>query len=571
MLKKILTHDKLLFVLIVISLFPLMPLLSPGLPLTHDGQDHVARISNFYTSLSEGNIIPRWAANLNWGYGHPVLMFLYPLPSYMASLFLFLHFGLVGSVKLVFAAGFVLSMVFAYLWGREQFDRKSAFILAALYGFAPYRFIDLYVRGAIGEHTAFIWPPLILYFVYGMWLRSTRKANKIGEYRKLLLNIFGGAVALALLIMSHNAISIMFIPLIISYIILLCYKLPNNRLLFLIHNSISISLGFALSAFYWIPAFFEGKYTLRDIVTRGEFSDRFVPLWDFIFSGWNYGGGTEFSKSLGFWQWIGVIMLLILVLTNRKFRRLSYLLLLFAFVSTLFLMTRFSGEIYNSLTLLQKFQFPWRFLTLMTFISAVISSISLKILFTQFSRLFRIDPVWIYAFFLFTLFVSTLKMWKPQGYLIRPETFFTSPYPGTTDTGESSPIWSVRFMEHYPTAPIEITKGGAKIKAINRNTTSRYYHVDVPQSVRLAENTLYFPGWNVYIDGVKTGIQYQDPGYRGLITFWVTSGMHDIKIIFERTRMRQMADIISLTSGILVIIVLIFSGLWPKIHKVKII
>ena len=99
-----------LLILFLILLIPILDLFKPGLPVTHDGQDHVARIANFYQSLSEGNIIPRWAGNLNWGYGHPILMFLYPLPSYIASLFHFLGISFVDSTKLVFAVSFVASI-----------------------------------------------------------------------------------------------------------------------------------------------------------------------------------------------------------------------------------------------------------------------------------------------------------------------------------------------------------------------------------------------------------------------------------------------------------------------------
>ena len=35
-------------ILIVLSLIPLFDLLIPGLPITHDGKDHVARIATFY-------------------------------------------------------------------------------------------------------------------------------------------------------------------------------------------------------------------------------------------------------------------------------------------------------------------------------------------------------------------------------------------------------------------------------------------------------------------------------------------------------------------------------------------
>src|SRR3989344_780218 len=150
-------------IVLILALMPLLDLLHPGLPVTHDGQDHVARIANFYQSLSEGNVVPRWAANLNWGYGHPILMFLYPLPSYIASLFHAIGFSFIDSTKLVFAVSYIASIVTMYLWIRAAWGSVAGFTAAILYGFAPYRFVDLYVRGAIGEHVAFIFPPLICY------------------------------------------------------------------------------------------------------------------------------------------------------------------------------------------------------------------------------------------------------------------------------------------------------------------------------------------------------------------------------------------------------------------------
>src|SRR3990167_2808756 len=127
--------------IVIVSIISLLPLLHPGLPVTHDGQDHVARIANFYQNLTEGNMIPRWAGNLNWGYGHPILEFLYPVPSYIASLFHFLGFSLVDSVKIVFGAAFVLSGLTMYLWIKNFLGSEAGFTAGILYMFAPYRFV----------------------------------------------------------------------------------------------------------------------------------------------------------------------------------------------------------------------------------------------------------------------------------------------------------------------------------------------------------------------------------------------------------------------------------------------
>src|SRR3990167_4350911 len=128
----------------ILSIIPLIPLLHVGLPITHDGLDHVARIASFYQSLSEGNIIPRWAGNLNWGYGHPILIFLYPLPSYAASVLHFTDISYVNSIKILFALSYSLSGILMCLWLKEFLNKNAAILGAVLYLYAPYRFIDLY-------------------------------------------------------------------------------------------------------------------------------------------------------------------------------------------------------------------------------------------------------------------------------------------------------------------------------------------------------------------------------------------------------------------------------------------
>src|SRR3989344_5401297 len=261
----------------LISFFAILDLFKQGLPLTHDGQDHVARIANFYQNLIEGNIVPRWAGNLNWGYGHPILEFLYPLPSYIASFFHFLGFGLVNSVKIVFGLGMILSGLFMYSW-LSQFLRKSAaFVGAILYVYAPYRFVDLYVRGAIGEHMAFVFLPLVLFFLY-----------KISK-RLSAVYIVGGSFSLAGLVLSHNAISLMFLPIVFLYALFMVF-FSKRRVTLTFHYLATLILGFGLSSFFWIPAFIEGKYTLRDIVTDSDYSTRFVAFKDFIYGKWSFGG-----------------------------------------------------------------------------------------------------------------------------------------------------------------------------------------------------------------------------------------------------------------------------------------
>lgn len=544
-----------LSLVVLASVIPLFSLFHPGLPVTHDGQDHVARIANFYQSLSEGNLIPRWAANLNWGYGHPILMFLYPLPSYIASLFHFLGFSLVDSVKLVFGLAFIASGIAMYLWLREFLDEYSAITGSIIYNFAPYRFVDLYVRGAIGEHVAFIFPPLICYFLLKI-AKAPPSRSKVIHLGGVLTA--GASLSLVGLILSHNALLLMFLPLIILYGIYLIINSKNKNLLTM-NYSLLTALGFGMSFFFLYPAFAEGKYTLRDIVASNEYFARFVRFDQLLYGVWSYGGTGQFTVQIGILHWVMVIGSLFTIRSLfRKEKRLFafYLIAFIFFAVSLFLMLKESDFIWRTVTTLQKFQFPWRFLSISVFMSAVLGGLFVYSIKNENIRKAILIVV------LVLTFVLTRDYWKAKDYLQRPESFYTGIYDSTTDTGESSPLWSVRFMERRAKDTIEVIEGKAEIQKTLRTSTYHQYKINSIYSSRIRENTLYFPGWKVYIDGKEyQGIQFQDPNNRGLMTFHLVNGSHIVDIRFEDTKLRQVANFVSIISVFLLVALVWFGKL----------
>ena len=558
-------YTRFLFALIVfgICIVPLLSLLTPGLPITHDGQDHVARIANFYQSLSEGNILPRWAGNLNWGYGHPILMFLYPMSSYLGSLFHSIGFSLVDSVKLIFAFAYIAGFFTMYLWMKAAFGKPAGVIGAILYTFAPYRFVDLYVRGAIGEHVAFVFPPLILFFLYKLSQPRTGNYEPRTTNQELIYGI-GLSISMACLILSHNAFSLMFLPIIALYALYLFFA-DANRSLYYIQNTIYyILLGFGLSAFFWIPALFEGKYTLRDIVTKGSALNRFVPVSMFFYSPWNYGQGNETTKFLGLPQWLGIIASLF-VFWKTKDRKLRWLIggSMVLLTGTIFIMISCSQFIWEKLMILQNFQFPWRFQMISVFLTAFLGGIAITQCLASTNQQPRTKNFLFIAFCIFSILV-TAHMWKPKGYSEKPDIFYSGIYESTTDTGESSPIWSVRFMEYAPLKRIDVIGGIATVIERSRTTTEHVYTIDAKTPSQLLENTLYFPGWNIYVDGFQTEIEFQDPHHRGIMTFRIDEGVHDVRVVFQDTKIRTYAEYASLLSFGILVCMFGVSYLWKK-------
>lgn len=553
LIKKTHFEHILLIVLASISFVPLLDLFHPGIPLGHDTPDHVARIASFYASLREGILVPRWAGNLNWGYGHPILMFLYPLPSYVTSIVHLVGFSFTDSVKLVFALAYVLSIGTMYAWGSAQWGKTPGFVAALLYGFAPYRFVDMYVRGAIGEHVAFIFPPFI---ALGLLNQSRgRQSNATAG--------FAVGLGVAGLLLSHNAVSLMMLPFLLLYGGYLFFFEAKDRLGFFVRGWWFAVIGFFVSAFFWAPAFFEGKYTLRDIVTKGDFASRFVPWQSFIWSTWNWGGGNEFTKEIGISGLfvIGLSIFLIVHPRTDTCRKKLLLVVLAVLFGTLLMMTNVSLPLWNAITILQKFQFPWRFLSVVVFVVSVLGGMAVSSLPKKYTLGFVVV-------ILFVSIVTTIPMWRARGYSPKDEKIFDSPYPGTTDTGESSPIWSIRFMEHFPRATAEVISGNAQIASGLRKSTQHFYIINAQTKTRIVENTLYFPGWNIDIDGSRlnsTEVLYQDPDYRGLMTFWIEPGQHSVTVSFTDTKLRKRANQVSLVGLLFFILTWCWIRMFPGV------
>ncbi|MFH0864230.1 MAG: 6-pyruvoyl-tetrahydropterin synthase-related protein [Candidatus Gottesmanbacteria bacterium] len=520
-----------LFILLILAFIPMLDFFYPGLPLTHDGQDHVARIASFYQSLVEGNLIPRWAGNLNWGYGHPILMFLYPLSSYTASFFHILGLDLVNSIKVVFVISFVFSGLSMYLWISSLWGRKAGLVSGLLYMFAPYHFVDIYVRGAIGENLAFVWPPLICYFAYTL--------SKKVKYRHLL----GLALSFAALILSHNALSIMFFLPIIGYMVFLVIE-SNNKKLTAFCFLLSSIIGLGLSAFFWIPAYFEGKYTLRDIVTKNNITGFVENIQRLIWFPWSYDGADNIPVQLGIMQWI-IILISPLVIWFFRRKKMSFwkflVFLLFIFWVSIFMILPVSRPLYNVFPALQKLQFSWRFLSLAIFTPAIFVGALIYLFPDRIGTLFT-------SIIVIGILLLNKNYWHAQSYLYQNESFYQGIYNGTTDTGESAPRWSVRFMEKRPKSHIEVIDGQANIKEIKRNTNEHQYEINTTTKTRIRENTLYFPGWQVLIDNQPSAIEFQDEHNRGLITFFVKPGKHVVTVKFGETKLRLVSDIISFMS-----------------------
>lgn len=152
----------LFFLLMLISLLPIISILRTGTYESGDLSLHTQRLMSFYNLLFNYNLIPRWTPEFNAGYGDPHFLFAYFLPYFMGSIFHFIGFSFLTSVKLLLTFSFILSGATMYFWVKDELGQKSGFVAGIFYLFMPYHLVDLHFRVSIAETLSFVFLPLAL-------------------------------------------------------------------------------------------------------------------------------------------------------------------------------------------------------------------------------------------------------------------------------------------------------------------------------------------------------------------------------------------------------------------------
>lgn len=518
-------------ILLIIGLAALWPMRINKLWKSHDILLHSYRQAGFSQSLNEGNLVPRWGGNLNRGYGTPVPMFHYPLNHYLGHIFLLLGFNMVDAVRILFAGFYLAGGVGMFLLLRRYAGTLPALAGALVFLLLPYRLVLIYVRGALGEHTALSFSPWVFLAFDSLSDKATFK------------KMAWAALGFSALILLHQAMVLMSSGL-LAIFLLAKFRLKGFNLKKLLMIAAALALGILISSFFLIPALIEGKYTLRDLIgLQDSYVTRFPAFKELIYSRWRFGLGPEngvasgFTVSLGWAAWVSMFGTLIL-LFNRKSSKLLGVTGLAGILTAVFFMTPLSTAISQAFLWLRYFQFPWRFLSLsalsVPFMAAAISA--------------KIPKLAVTAGLMLLVIVSS-KTWNVEGYYDFPKENkdFFIPVATTGDTGEATPRWSTRFQDYWPKDVLEVVSGAnIDFEVKTKKSELHEYLIKAVVLTQVADNTLYFPGWKAYVDNAEVPIEPYDQNWRGIITFPVPEGEHSVRVVFEETKLRKFANALSL-------------------------
>lgn len=558
-----------LLIILIVSILTALPLLNSGLYTMHDDQQ-VARLYLFDKALRSGQFPVRWVDDLGFGYGYPLFVFYPPLVYMLGELIHLLGFSFISSIKSVFFLSIFLSGISIYIFAKELWGKISGLASALFYILIPYRALDIYVRGALAEAFSFVWLPLILWSFYKL-----AKTNK-NRY------VFFSSASLALLMITHNLIFLPFMMFLCIYAAFLLIA-SDKKVELLYRMILSFAFAGSLSAFFWIPALMEKKYTIVDqllLVNLANYNLHFVypqQLWNWT---WGFGGSSEglmdgISFKIGKLH-IVVALLSTLVASLLKLRigkntRVSQnfrnvLIFFVLFIFSAFMTTFYSKFIWDLLTPLGYLQFPWRFLTFTALFSSILAGALIYSLRLTVLKLTAIMAICV------LLVVPNLKLFKPQIYRenltdeiatseelinwdISSSSFEYLPKGVTLKTNMAGANTVDINEEDIPKNKLKVIAGEAKINILKSTPTTTQFEATAETEANIKANIFDFPNWIVYVDNKK--INHSSENTHKLILFTIPKGVHEVTIKFENTKARAIANLLTLASLIAIAIYLL--------------
>ncbi len=553
-MKNIIRLNLPILIILILSVLISWPTFLPGYFSHHDDLQ-VMRIVEMRKCILDLQIPCRWVSDMGYGNGYPLFNYYAPLPYFIGALLSF-FVGFLISAKILFALPLFLGGVSIYLLANELFGLYPAFLSGILFSFAPFRALDAYVRGDVAESFALSIFPLILYFS----LKLIKQKN--------IKYMIGLSLSEAAFLTSHNIMTVLFAPVALIFLI---YFLTVERWKNFKSLLVSLMLGVGLAAFFIIPAYFEKNLVQIDNLVKLDLNFRahFATVYELFFDrSFGYGASMPgpydtISFQIGWPHWwivvLSILVFIISIVLRKKFNIKLYLLLLGIFSFSVFMTHIKSVFIWEKIEILKFTQFPWRFLAVSVFSSSLLGAIFIQ----NFKDSFKKYLVLILAL------VTIVLNWS----YFKPDKFY---FDLTDQDKLSGKLWDLQqkaaILDYLPTGagePIEpapdkpiIRSGQADIKSFKEKSNSWSLDLDVKSNAKLEIPVMDFPNWKVYEKGKE--IAHTNDNYVKRISISLSAGTHSVSGKLTDTPLRQISNIISFLSMMVIFYLII---LWKKAIK----
>ena len=551
--------------LIALSLVAIQPFTLDQMPASADGMLHLHRLAAVEHSLRVDNPLwLRYSTGLVYGYGAPLFNYFPALSYYPGSWLHGLGLGFVSSWLMMMVLYVWLAAAGMYALGRLWTGSPlGGWLAAAAYVYAPFYLFDAMSRGAAPEMAALAMLPLAMVGLTRLAWYGRRSDFVIA------------ALSMALFIPLHTLITLHGTVMLVVYALFLWRRADDRKgtARWLMR---AFALSWLMAAFYWLPALTETAAIKLNLIVDNlnhiDVTRHLRPLPDILAlphtadPTWQ---NQDIPIALGWPQLILSALGLILTWKKSHRRWRGLMLTLGAMVLALTLMnTPPSAWLWKNLPLIAYTQFPWRLLGLASLLLALMSAISVWMLWTSITSSWRKWALFILAMAILMLYALpwTYTRYEPPFRLDdirdvhqferKTEQLALSSYaeylPITTDARQLDPH---RLTERYDQSDIipRLLPSDTLTLILQRWTdTSGDLRLDSAIEQTLHFDWLYVPGWRANLNGQPLDVF---PSPVGLVSVDAPAGEFDLWIALLPTPTQTLSHLLSLLGGIGLLIV----------------
>ncbi len=515
-----------------------------GRPVTFDGPTHLTTMAQFAIGLAQHQFPVTWADGFG-NYGMPIPIIAQQTTSYLGAFFDLVVHNIFWAYNLVVLTGTFLSALTFYYCLRYWYSKESSLAATLLFIYAPYKIINVFIRGDIPEFFVSVFLPLtILGFLYTLQKK---------KWWGLLLIIIG----VSGIFLTHP---IMTVPLGLIlgpiWLILAAQQIKNWKSI--LATLFAAGVGALIAGYYLLPLFGEIKYFYYGSGTSHLIDNQYLSLQNYFQPGWHYfynndigpRGQYIFMGSLEGVVFLVSCLLSIKAVISRKWKKSIPLLIgtILAGIA-IFLTLPVSDFIYHHFLPLNNIQHPWRMMTALIFIPPFLLA-EMSDRHVPFIKLRQFLVIMVVLF----IIIFRIPQTYGKNYIFYPESMYFYTITNLHGTNLNT-VWT-GDTKSYPVKSLkyEVIEGDGKVINAQVANGIRHYSIQANQPIRMADYTFYFPGWKLFVDGKNTAFEFQDPNYRGVITYHLPPGIHQVDLLFTDTNIRKIGKILSVFGILLAVI-----------------
>ena len=526
--------------LLVAAVMLPMPLL--GIPGGYDLFQHLRFASTFHEAILNGDIFSGWAASDNYGFGSIGIRYYPPIAHYLLAFTQIFTNNWYDSFWINSFFWMYLGCVGVYFWAKEWLSSWQAVFAVVIFLVAPYRSFQIYEYVLYAEFAALGILPFCFLF-----------ATRIIK-RNQFIDVILFSISFSLLLLTHIPLTIIgSVGLGIYTFLLMDWRQSKKTIVDFIT---AFGLSLAATAFHWLRAFTEVswvKHNSPEYYSTGsyDYTKYFFPL--------IYSSKDKYAPKMLWLLDISVIFSIFLILplivylilqlkSNDKIRaseRKTLYALSVTGLFSVFIMSVPSDFIWNSVPILQKIQFPWRWLSLTSLIGAMSFTFAF---FQLISRYKKLKKSIIYAGL---ILIISMPLFDFTQIILFSEPLTRDKFAekiAEMPREEGCDCWWTIWAKKEAFDRRERVEAASRSTDITRwDSEVREFTVEKGASVNVRVATFYHPYWKAEVNGSEVEIlKDQD----GIILIPVSVENSSVKLYFKEPLKLNIALVVSFITWI---------------------